>query len=166
MWDIVKLKFDKYPAQEKVAEKMMEYGISVRDGFLYSGEIFMPGTALARVSGTDRRVVLATVQTIMDDPELAEIFSKLSPICSFKDVAPAMKWSVLEVMPENIARPGIVAEVTQILARENISLRQIIADDPGIHKDPKAIFISEDPIPSRLLPEIKELVGVKGVAIY
>ncbi len=166
MWDIVKVKFENYPAQEKIAEKLMEHGISVKNGLLYSGDIYMPGTALAKATGTDRRVVLSTIQTIMHDPELENIFANIRPICSFKDVAPSMKWGVLEIQPEDVARPGIVADVTQILARENISLRQIIADDPGIHKKPKAFFISEKPIPAKLLPMIKELDGVRGVSIY
>jgi len=166
MWDMIKHKFNSYPAQEKIAEKMMEVGISVRNGTLYSGDIRISASSLARSKDVDRRVVLSTIQTIMDDPKLSKIFEKIRPICSFKDVAPIMDWGVLEILPENVGQTGIIADVTQILAKEGISLRQIIADDPGIHKDPKAFFISEKPIPSDLLPKIKGLAGVKGVAIY
>ena len=166
MWDIVKIKFDKYPAQEKIAEKMMEAGISVRDGTLHSGDIRMPASSLALSIGVDRRVVLSTIETIMADDQLVEVFSNIAPICSFKAVAPHMKWGVLEILPEDVDQPGIMADVTRILASEGVSLRQVLADDPGIQKEPKAFFISEKPIPSKLLPKIKELDGVRGVAIY
>ena len=166
MWDIVKKKFDKYPAQEKIAEKMMEVGIGVRNGTLYLGDVRISASSLSLAIGVDRRIILSTIKTIRDDDQLVAIFSNIYPICCFKDVAPVMDWGVLEILPDDVGRHGIIAGVTQILASENISLRQIIADDPGIHKEPKAFFISEKAIPPRILPKIKGLDGIKGVAIY
>ncbi len=166
MWDIVKIKFDKYPAQEKIAEKMMEVGIGVRNGTLYLGDVRISASSLALAIGVDRRVIISTIKTIRDDDGLVAIFSNIYPICSFKDVAPFMEWGVLEILPDDVGQPGIIADVTHIMAKEGIGLRQIIADDPGIHREPKAFFISEKPIPPELLPKIKELAGVKGVAIY
>ena len=47
-----------------------------------------------------------------------------------------------------------------------ISIRQTVADDPDLVPEPKAFVVTENPIPSYLLPRIKAIKGIKGVVIY
>jgi predicted regulator of amino acid metabolism with ACT domain len=166
MWGLIKDSFGKYPAQEKVARLLMEHGLALRDGEIYCGDIKLSHTAVAEAAGTDRRAVNITIDTIQASKALRSIFSKLLPTCSLKEVAPLMKWGVLEILPEDVSGAGIISGVTGIIAEEGISIRQVIADDPHIHQDPKAFIVTERPIPTRLLPRIKSVKGVSGVSIY
>lgn len=158
--------FDKYPAQKRVAQKIIEHGLRVFEGSVYCGDIELSDSALASATKTNRRTILATISTIEGTRELKKVFLNLVPTCSFKNVAPLMKWGVIEIVPDDVSRPGIIAEVTGIIAKEGISLRQVIADDPDIMGNPRAFIVTERPIPSRLLPNIKAVKGIQGVIIY
>lgn len=165
MWDKIETHFRKYPSQMRVAQVLFQRGLSVRGGAVTCGGVRVSDTALAEAAQTDRRTVLATLDTIKRTKELGDIFSRLEPVCSFKNVANLMGWGVLEILPDNVSRPGILADITKMIADAGISIRQVIADDPDMSADPKAFIITERPIPPRLLPKIKEVKGVKGVVI-
>ncbi len=166
MWSNISQQFEKYPAQEKVAQMMMEYGIGVKEKTPYCGEIAISFSALAKASGTDRRIVTATIETIATSKFLSSIFSNIQPTASYKNVAPIMNWGVLEIVPENVNQPGIISQVTGILAKKDISIRQVIADDPDVAEQPKAFIVTESQIPGKLLQQIKDVPGVSSVAIY
>jgi len=166
MWSNISEYFEKYPAQEKVAQKMMEVGISVRNGSPYCGDIKITLSAMAEACGTDRRIVTSTMNTIESSKFLTGIFSNVLPVCSYKKVAPFMKWGVLEIVPEDVNRPGIISSVTGVLAKEGINIRQVIADDPDIASQPKTFIVTESQIPGKLLGKIKDLPGVGAVVIY
>ena len=166
MWDEIKKEFAGYPAQEKVARLMMVHGLSVRGGRVYCGRIEQSYSALAEVSGTDRRAVKGTISRIERSKKLAPIFSDLASICSFKNIATRMRWGIVEILPRDVTGPGIISGVTAIIAEEGISIRQIIADDPDFTENPKAFIITERPIPARLLPRIKSVDGVDAVVIH
>ncbi len=166
MWSNISQYFDKYPAQEKVAQMMMELGLSVRDGTPYCANIRLSLSALADACGTDRRIVTATIETIEASKVLKDIFENLQPTCSFKNLAPIMKWGVLEIVPDDVNQSGIISEVSGIIAKEGISIRQFIADDPDVYAEPRAFMVTSTPIPGRLLQKIKSVKGVSAVVIY
>ena len=60
---------------------------------------------------------------------------------------------------------GIIAETTTLIAREGISIRQILAEDAEIYPDPKLIIITEKPIPGELLPKFLKIQTVTQVTI-
>jgi len=165
MWEKIEKHFKGYPSQMRVAQVLFKRGLCVKGSEVTCGGVRISDTALAEAAQTDRRTVLATLATIKAAKELADIFSDLEPVCSFKNVASHMGWGVLEILPDNVSRPGILADITKIIADCGISIRQVIADDPDMSETPKAFIITERPIPPRLLPRIKEVKGVKGVVI-
>ena len=93
-------------------------------------------------------------------------FSQLLPTNHLKNAASAMGWSAIEIVPMNAHEPGIVAGVSEILARGGISVRQAIVDDPMTSEEPKLFIVTESQVPSDLIPVIRQAKGVKGVTIY
>jgi predicted regulator of amino acid metabolism with ACT domain len=166
MWSRLRPYFKGFPAQEKVAQLMVLYGLRVHEASVFAGAIKVSDTSLARAAGVDRRVVTATVETIGKNPELANFFDRLHPTCHLRDVAPLMNWGAIEIVPTNAAKPGILAGVTSIIAQSGISVRQVIVDDPEIVDDPHGFIITEAPVPERLLPLIKQVDGVKSVVLH
>ena len=65
----------------------------------------------------------------------------------------------------NASKPGILAGTSAIIAEAGIPVRQVIVDDPEIMEDPRALLITEKPVPERLLPRIRNLEGVRGVVL-
>jgi len=157
--------FDRFPAQEKVAQLMVVHGLRVHDGRMYAGPIEVSDTAMARAAGVDRRVVTATARTIAKHPELLRFFDRLTPVCHLREVAPLMGWGAIDIIPTSAGRAGILASVAGIIAEAGISIRQVIVDDPEISDDPRAFIVTEQPIPERLLPRIKAVDGVKSVVL-
>jgi len=72
----------------------------------------------------------------------------------------------LGLIPANASKPGILAGVAAIIAQAGISIRQVIMDDPEIVDDPHGFIVTEAPVPERLLPQIKQVDGVKSVVLH
>ena len=157
--------FGNKPAQKRVVMTLLRYGISVRGGELYLGNIRIPFMSIARVLGIDRRVVMATVENIAGDEELRRFFEELEPAGPFLSrVARRMGCRCLTIVPTE-DRPGIIAGVTSILAKHGINILQVIAEDPRIYEDQKLHIIVEGEVPGEALNEIMKLEFVKTIQI-
>ncbi|TMA02616.1 MAG: hypothetical protein E6J97_01255 [Methanobacteriota archaeon] len=149
MWARFRHYFKGFPAQEKVAQLMVMYGLRVHEGNVYAGDIKLSDTAMARAAG-----------------ELRSFFDALRPVCHLREIAPLMNWGAIEIVPTNASKPGILAGVAAIIAQAGISIRQVIMDDPEIVDDPHGFIVTEAPVPERLLPQIKQVDGVKSVVLH
>jgi predicted regulator of amino acid metabolism with ACT domain len=166
MWQEIANYFDGFPKQRIIAQKMLEYGLRVQEKRLFCGSIELSHSKVARAFNTDRRAVTATIETIQNHSNLGRIFSALTPTCHLKDVAPAMKWGVIEIIPKDPSMPGILAEISSIIAAHKISIRQAITNDFELTEEPRLYIITEKAIPGSLIPLIREATGVKAVLIY
>ncbi|MCA1814514.1 MAG: hypothetical protein LC624_11290, partial [Halobacteriales archaeon] len=128
MWHLLTKYFQRYPAQSRVAQMLLRYGLAVREDGVYCDTIAIPDTSIARAAQVDRRVISAAIETIQREPELQKVFSKLTPTCHLKDAAPTMGWGVLEIVPNDAQGVGILADVATIISKRNISIRQAIVD--------------------------------------
>ena len=76
MWEKINEKFKKYPARIRVAEKMIELGLSLNeDGKIYCGNLKISDKALATAADVDRRAIKSTIEVIREDEELYNLFS-------------------------------------------------------------------------------------------
>lgn len=166
MWGVIARRFERYPAQLKVARLLVTYGLRIRDGRVHCGDIEVTDSAIARAADVDRRVVSSTVETIGEDPELDRLFSRLKPTAHLMEVAPVMGWSSLEILVEDAREPGILAAVSRIISNEGISIRQAVADDPDLVEDARLFVVTESPVPMTVIPKMKELDGVNGIIIH
>jgi predicted regulator of amino acid metabolism with ACT domain len=166
MWKQISNYFGRYPSQARVAKLLLEQGLSVRDGRIFSGDVEVGDVAVGKAAGVDRRIVRATVHTIETSPDLLRVFSKLRPICFLKEVAPEMGWSAIEIIPSNAGAPGIIADVTGVIASAGISIRQTLVTDPDLSSEPRLYVITESAVPADLIPRLKTCRGVKSIVIY
>jgi len=166
MWKTISEYFEEYPSQAKVAKLLMRYGMSVREKRIYAGGVLVSDASLARAVKVDRRVVRATVETISHDKQLSRFFSKLLPTINFKDVAPVMGWSAIEIVSNDAGQPGILAAVSNTISEAGISIRQAIVDDPETSEEPRIFIITESMVPPEIIPRLKAAKGVKSLTIY
>ena len=166
MFDEIMGKFEGSPSQQAVIRLLLERGFSVNDdGRVVSGGIEIPNTGIAREIDVDRRVVDSTTTAILDDDDLRRIFQNISSIPSLMDLAPVLDLSVLTIEPNDAERPGIVAEVTGLLADRGISIRQTVTEDPEFTDEPLLYVVTDDPVPGDLLNELSALDFVRRVSI-
>lgn len=165
MWYLLTKYFQRYPAQARVAQLLLQYGLAVRDDGIYCEKIAIPDTSLARAANVDRRVIAATVETIRKVPELSRVFSKLLPTCHLKDAAPELNWGVLEIIPTDAGMPGILSGVAEVISKRGISIRQAIVDDPELQEEPRLYIVTTGQVPMDVIPEIRQSKGVKSVVI-
>ncbi|AKG91817.1 putative regulator of amino acid metabolism, contains ACT domain [Geoglobus ahangari] len=164
MWGKIQEKFEKYPSQIAVAKEFLKLGIAVRNGKTYCGDIELVPTKIAEAVGVDRKVVVMAIQNIESDEELKRVFSSLRPVAYIADVARILGFGVLEVYAES-QKPGIVASITGILAREGISIRYMLAEDPELSVESKLTIVTETKIPGRLVDEFLNVPGVEKIVI-
>jgi len=167
MWERIKHKFEKFPARMNVARKIVELGLRVgENGKIYCGNVEISDVALARAAGVDRRTIKATVDVILSDEQLAFIFENILPAGSLvKNVAKNLGFGILEIEAD-AENSGIIAGATKLISRQNISIRQVHADDPELEENPRLTIITEKPIPGDLLNEFLKIPGIKRVSIY
>lgn len=165
MWKKISNFFKDYPKRKLVAKKMLEYGLKVKDKKIYCGEIELSDSKIARALNIDRRSISSTVDTIIKNRYLNDIFSKLKPTCHLKNVATDLNWGVIEIIPTDPSVPGILAEVAGIIAKNKISIRQAIVEDFQLTQEPRLFIIVEKSIPGTIIPKLKAVKGVKSVII-
>ena len=164
MFDEIMEKFEGSPSQQAVIRLLLERGFSVNDeGRVVSGGIEIPYTGIAREIDVDRRVVDSTTDAIQNDPELQRIFANISAIPSLRDLAPVLDLTVMTVEVDAADESGIVATVTELIADYEISIRQIISEDPEFTDEPRLHIITDEEISGELLVSIRELPFVRRV---
>jgi len=167
MWSNVRRYFEGHPERLKVTRVLIENGISARGGKIYLNEIEIPPVRVARAAGVDRRTVKETLKAIKSDRELRLIFESIrSSGLSLKEIAKHLNLGVVEITPVDAKMPGILASSAMILARNGLSIRQAIVDDPELSPEPKLSLIVEKKIPGELIPELLNVKGVAKVSVY
>jgi hypothetical protein len=166
MWSEIIGKFKGMPSQEKVIRLLLERGLQVSpEGHVVSGRIVVPHTQIAREAGVDRRVVDATTEMILQDDVLRRVFQNIRSIASLREVAPLLGLGVIIITPDNAQNVGIIHDVTGVVQRYGLSIRQCVTDDPYFSDDPRMTLITNDPIPGELVSDLKKLRQVKSVTI-
>jgi len=151
--------------QKRVAEFLLKNAIRVSgDGKLSSRNIEIPYTSIARVLDVDRRVIRATIDSILREPRLRRIFTKLDSTLLLRDVAPDLGYGAIEITPTDAASRGIIAGVARIIADSGISIRQITAEDP-MFENAETTIITEKPLPRELIDEMLKVPGVRKVTV-
>ncbi|WP_338103441.1 amino acid-binding protein [Methanolapillus millepedarum] len=167
MWEPIRIKFEKYPAQEKVVKLLFERGFQVNsEGKVVSGNIEIPHVQIGKEVRVDRRVVDATAKHILEDEMLFDIFKNVKSIPFLADVAPHLNLGVVVITPDDGADVGIISNVTRIISDAGLSIRQAVSDDPYFTDNPKLTIITNEKIPGNLVERILKAKGVKGVSVY
>lgn len=166
MWQVLIDHFRRYPAQERVVRLLIQHGLRIHDNKVHAGTIEIADTALARAANVDRRIVRSTVETILKDPRLAEVFQKFLPTLDLKDVGPGLGCGVIEIIPTNASQPGILAGVSKVIADGGLSIRQSIVEDPAFTDEARLYVVTEERIPGHLVPSLQAVEGVKGVTVF
>jgi predicted regulator of amino acid metabolism with ACT domain len=166
VWSNIKKCFEGYPQRLKVARVLVENGLCVRKGKIYLNEIEIPPVRVARVAGVDRRTVKETLNAIKFNLEIRPIFEGLrSAGHSLKDVAKHLNLGVIEITPVNAWLPGILANSAMVLAKNKLSIRQAIVDDPELSPEPKLTLIVEKKIPGELISELLKVNGTDKILV-
>ncbi|WP_436903657.1 amino acid-binding protein [Halovenus halobia] len=166
MFEEIMEKFSDSPSQQEVIRLLLERGFSVNDdGRVVSGGIEIPNTGIAREIGVDRRVVDSTTDAILADDQLRPIFQNISAVPSLMDLAPVLDLAVCTVTVRDAEESGIVARVTTAIAGHDVSIRQVMTEDPEFTDEPKLYVITDDPISGELINDIRALPFVERIEL-
>ena len=129
MWEKINEKFRKYPARLRVAEKMIELGLSLNeDGKIYCGNLKISDKALATASNVDRRAIKSTIDIICEDEDLYNLFSNIVPAGTLlKNIAKNLDLGVIEIEVGSESE-GILANTTNLITKKGIDIRQAYAE--------------------------------------
>ena len=167
MWEKINEKFKKYPARIRVAEKMIELGLSLNeDGKIYCGNLKISDKALATAADVDRRVIKSTIDIIKEDEELYNLFSNIIPAGTLlKNIAKNLELGVIQIEVGSESE-GILAATTNLISKKGIGIRQAYAEDTELQEAPSLTIITEKPVSGDLINEFLKIKGVTRVSIY
>lgn len=167
MWQDILTKFKRFPAQEKVIRLILQRGFQINDeARVVSGQIEIPHAQIAKELDVDRRVVDTTAQAIREDESLWRVFKNVRSMTFLGEVAPILGLGVIEITPVNAAKTGLLGDVASAVARNGLSIRQAVSDDPYFVESPRLTIITEGKIPGELVQLLTEIEGVKKVTVY
>lgn len=166
MWSTVNKKFKKYPARKALAFKMLDLGLRVdKDSKIYCGDLKISDSALAKTVDVDRRIVKSTVNIILNDEELFNIFGNIIPAGTLlKNIAQNLGLGVIEIEVGEDNK-GVLASVALIASENDIDIRQAYASDNHSESNPVLTIITEDSVPGDLIKEFLSISGVVKVSI-
>ncbi|MBV0925730.1 amino acid-binding protein [Halomicroarcula limicola] len=166
MFDEIMRKFEDSPGQQAVIRLLLERGFSVNEeGRVVSGGIEIPNTGIAREVGVDRRVVNATTDAILEDEELRRIFRNISAVPSLLDLAPVLDLTAITVSVRAADEAGIVSAVTDAIADRDITIRQVLSEDPEFTDEPRLYVITDEELPGELINEIRNMPFVRTIEL-
>ena len=167
MWEKINNKFKKYPARIRVAEKMIELGLSLsEDGKIYCGNLKISDKSLATAADVDRRVIKSTIEIIREDEELYNLFSNIIPAGTLlKNIAKNLELGVIEIEVGSESE-GILAATTNLISKKGIDIRQAYAEDTELQEAPSLTIITEKPVSGDIINEFLKIKGVTRVSIY
>ena len=167
MWESVKDKFEKYPARMRVAGKMVDLGLRVgEDHKIYCGDLKISDLALAKVANVDRKAIRSTIDFILSDDDLANIFENILPAGTLlKNIAKSLSLGVIEIEVGD-ENTGILAVASDLISKEGISIRQAYASDTQLEQTPTLTIITEETISGDLIKDFLKIKGVVRVSIY
>jgi predicted regulator of amino acid metabolism with ACT domain len=167
MWRQISDRLENYPGRQKVAKALVELGLSVKEGEkIYCGGVEISDVKIARYLAVDRRTVRDTAQLISSDPVLKSVFERIRPAGPFlADAARFLGYSVIEIYADSHS-VGIVAQAATLIAQENISIRQAVADDPDLTPEPKLTLVVEKEPSGAILQKMLKIPGVTKISTY
>ncbi len=167
MWKTTIEKFNKYPSQQKVIRKLLKLGLKVgEDKKIYCNDVEINISSLAKSIDTDRRVVVSTIENILQDNYLRKIFTNIQsagPVLS--NISEELGLGVIEIEGDG-QQVGILNKVTELLANEEISIRQAYASDPELSNIPHVTIITDKQVDGTIIPLLLKIDGVSKVSMY
>mgnify|MGYP000509966497 CR=1 FL=1 len=169
LWNVIQSKFGRAEKKLRVVKAFLKYGFKLKKEknkiSIYLDKVKISYSALANALEVDRRVVAETVKNIAEDNFLREFFEKLEPAgASLRGVSRLLGYRCL-VVETYEDRPGILASVATALAKRNINILQVIADDPNIIENPKLYVIVSGEVPGDVVNEILQNKVIKNITI-
>ncbi len=162
---IVREYFRNYPARKKVAELLVNNGISIRDSKPYLGDIEISVNAIARAAGVNRKIVYHTIEYIEKTYELRSIFERLTPILNLQNVAPVMGWEVIDIKFKKGKFGCALETLTKVLSEKTCEIRQIIGERELLEEN-RVLIIVEKPLKMDTIAEIKNIESVESIMIH
>ncbi len=162
---IVEEYFKNYPARKKVAELLVNYGISVKNSKLYLGNIEMPINAIAHAAGVNRKIVYHTIEYIESTYELKSVFERIRPHSILTEIAPILGWEVLEIYFSGKNFGCTVEKVFHLLSEKSCEVRQIIGER-WINGNNKISIVIDVPVDMEIISKIKKIEGVESIVIH
>ena len=167
MWESVKHKFERYPARMSVAGKMVDLGLRIgKDRKIYCGDLKITDLALSKAANVDRKAIKLTVDFILEDDDLANIFENILPAGTLlKNIAKSLNLGVIEIEVGH-ENTGILAAASDLISKEGISIRQAYASDIKLEENPTLTIITEETISGDLIKDFLNIKGVLRVSLY
>jgi len=164
MYSEIERVFPKQGVRRNIVELFMKYGLSVKDGLVFCGEIELSFSKIARAANCDRRVVKEVVGQIEKNPGLRQVFANLRPTAIIRGTAKLFGFEVLEI-EANPKTIGLVADVSQVIKEDKGCIRQIVADDPEIYPNPKITIILNKELSGNALEKIRKIKEIKKFSV-
>lgn len=165
IWKRVRELFHGKERQLEVIKLFIKYGLSIKNGSVFLGDLKIPFSSIASALEVDRRVVMNAVKTAEKDEILRDFFYNLLPAGSFlRNVSKLLGYTTIIIVPYR-DQPGIIADISAIIAQAGLNIVQVIAEEPHLTHEQKLYIIVEGEVPGEIINRITKIDFVKNVIL-
>lgn len=157
--------FSKYFKEElrsKIAYALYERGLSIKDGKIYASDVEIAYQGIADLLKIDRRTVKETINTIEKSEELMQIFKNIRPVPLLREHT--KDWCLLQIPSTDAEKPGIIAQITQIINDHGISIIQMHADNFYYSAQPTlyiVLSVNHPTVISSIIEDLQKKLNIK-----
>lgn len=145
--------------QKRVVEYLINRGYSINEEGIKINQ-----KTIAKELGIDRRTVGEAIEEIQKNDKLSSVFENISPVSSFEPGSHFGEYVSIEIEVENPREPAILKNILDIFEKNEIPIRQVIAEDTLFVHQPKIkLLVKSEALSVGLEDELFNLDFVKSV---
>ncbi len=157
--------FSKYFKEElrsNIAYALYERGLSIKDGKIFASDVEVPHQRIADLLSIDRRTVKETIIEIEKIEELNQIFKNIRTIPMLREHT--KDWCLLQIPSTDAEKPGIISQITKIVADHGISIIQMHADNFYYSAQPTlyiVLSVNHPTVTSSIIEDLQKKLNIK-----
>lgn len=156
--------FRDVPVKRRIVEGLYNYGISVRNGKFYIGDIEISVTEISKAFNVNRRTVYDTLRIIEEKEEIRRVMNQLRPVTDIADIAPLLGNQVVVAHTTPGSFTITFGKFVDVIKKYGCYVKEVTGRNIGKSDSfVRAIFYRT--VPNKVFDEMSSIDGVQKLII-
>lgn len=156
--------FKDLPVKKRIIEGLYSYGISVRNGKFYVGNMELSVTEISKAFNVNRRTVYDTIRVIQQREEIRRVMSELKPEADIAEIAPLLGNQVVVAYTTPGSFTTSFGKFVDVIRKYGCYVKEVNGRNVGKSESfMRAIFYRT--VPTKVFDEMSEIDGIQKLVI-
>ncbi len=156
--------FKDLPVKKRIIEGLYNYGIAVRNGKFYVGEMELSVTEISKTFNVNRRTVYDTLRVVEEREEIRKVMSELRPVADIADIAPLLGNQVVTAYTTPGSFTISFGKFVDVIRKYGCYVKEVSGRNIGKSESfMRAIFYRT--VPTKIFDEMSAIEGIQKLVI-